>query len=123
MWSKGNIPPFLVGVHSHILNSIIPASLLLLYYRNLFFFSIPIIVEMCYCFPNHQLILSRLLKYSRNWSPEATCQMNGAWLRVPWGTVREALRGKTEGLLPQVHYVLWIVPGHDITHPVLIIYT
>jgi hypothetical protein len=41
---------------------------------------------------------------------------------VPWGTVREAPAQKAEGLLPQVHFVPWIVLGCDLVHPVTNIY-
>ena len=37
---------------------------------------------------------------------------------VPWGTVREAPAQKAEGLLPQVHFVPWIVLGCDFRAPV-----
>lgn len=39
-----------------------------------------------------------------------------------WGTVREAPGEKTEAFLPQVHFVDWIVLGHDVTPPVTDVY-
>ena len=41
---------------------------------------------------------------------------------MPWGTVREAPGKKAEGLLPQVHFVPWIVLGNDFIPPVVNIY-
>ena len=41
---------------------------------------------------------------------------------MPWGTVRKAPGKKGDGLLPQVHFVPWIVLEHDFVPPVANIY-
>ena len=41
---------------------------------------------------------------------------------MPWGTVREALCKKPEGILPQMNFVPWIVLGCNCVPPVLNIY-
>ena len=42
---------------------------------------------------------------------------------MPWGTIREAPEQKTEAHWPQVHFVPWIVLGHDFVSLVTSIHT
>jgi hypothetical protein len=53
----------------------------------------------------------------RTWSKEWPMMSNA------WGTVGGAPGKKAEGLLPQVHFVPWIVLGHDFMPSVTNIYT
>lgn len=47
---------------------------------------------------------------------------NDVWWTMPWGTMREALGKKAEGLFCQVNFVPRIVLGYDFMSPVTYIY-